>query len=149
MRHIWTTLSEEGGPYSYPKGCTGCGTRLELRRRESRKARTPGQMVSVEVYILPGGEETERLPDCDRALLIPKTPAARPTPVQELAELRIRFEQVKKDAEERFSRDVRVREILGADLSETTEAAAERAVAGRVRYDAVERVAGALAGGAR
>ena len=149
MRHIWTALSEEAGPYAYPKGCTGCGTRVELRQRESRKARTPGQMVSVEVYVMPGGAETERLPDCDRALLIPKTPAARPTPAQELAELRVRFEQVKKDAEERFSRDVRVREILGADLSETTEAAAERAVAGRVRYDAVERIAGALAGGAR
>lgn len=130
MRHLWTSLSE-GGPSSYPKGCTGCGLRVELRQRESRKARTPGQVVSAEVYVFPGGAETERLPDCDRKLLRHLTPTAlplavKPTPAQELAELRLRFGQVQKNAEDLFARDTRVREILGAELSESTEAAAAR-----------------------
>lgn len=129
MRHIWTPLSDEGGPYSYPKGCTGCGLRVDLRERESRKARTPGQMVSVEVYVLPGGAETERLPDCDRRLLIPRSPSATPTPAQELAGLKVRFRQVQKNAEELFSEREAVRLALGALPHEAT-------------LDAVARLAG-------
>lgn len=130
MRHLWAPLSE-GGPYSFPRGCTGCGLRVELRERPSRKARVPGQMVSVAVYVFPGGAETERLPDCDRKLLRHLTPTAlplavKPTPAQELAELRLRFGQVQRNAEDLFARDTRVREILGAELSESTEDAATR-----------------------
>lgn len=153
MRHLWQALQipvEAALPHLAPPivfGCTGCGIRMERRERESRKARTPGQMVSVPVYVLPGGAETERLPDCDRRLLIPKTPAARPTPAQELAELRVRFGQVQKTNEELFARDQRVRNLLGADLAESTEAAAERVMALAEGLSA--RAARAAQGGAR
>lgn len=143
MRHLWTALDASASRHA----CTGCGIRAERRERESRKARTPGQMVSVPVYVLPGGAETERLPDCDRKLLIPKTPAARPTPVEELAELRVRFAQVQRTNEELFAADRRVREILGADISESTEAAAERLAT--LAEGLSERAARALAGGPR
>jgi hypothetical protein len=131
MRHLWALPPIESvheDLLNPPRVCNGCGIRVEQRERSSLKARTPGQMVSVPVYILPGecGVETERLPDCDRHLLIPRTPAARPSPVEELAELKVRFGQVQKENERLFMRDVAVRGILGADLSESTEAAAER-----------------------
>jgi len=130
VRHLWQSLTDPvASPHDYPRGCTGFGLRTELRERES--LRNGGQMVSVPIYVLPGGRETEKLPDCDRRLLAHLVPSAlplgvKPTPAQELAELRVRFGQVQKTNEILFARDLRVREVLGADLSESTEAAAER-----------------------
>lgn len=131
MRHMWQSLAGEPIPNGYPRGCAGCGIRVELRERESRKAQAPGQMVSVPVYILPGGRETEKLPDCDRRLLAHLVPSGlplgvKPTPVQELAELRVRFAQVQKENERLFAQDVRVRALLGAELEESTIGATER-----------------------
>ena len=133
MKHLWASLSEDRPPY--PKSCTGCGLRVELRERESRKARTPGQMVSVPVYIRPGGVETERLPNCDRKLLAHLVPsglplAVKPTPAQELAELRVRFRQVQETNERLFAQDVRVRALLGAEVEESTVGATERVLMG-------------------
>lgn len=153
MRHLWQPLTDPvASSRDWPRGCTGCGIRAERRERESQKAQTPGQMVSVSVYILPGGRETEKLPDCDRRLLAHLNPTAlplgvKPTSAQELAELRVRFGQVQKANEELFARDVRVREILGADLSESTEAAAERVMTLADGLSA--RAARAAQGGAR
>lgn len=153
MKHLWQPLTDPvASSRDWPRGCTGCGIRAERRERESRKARTPGQMVSVSVYVLPGGRETERLPDCDRRLLAHLGPAAlplgmKPTPAQELAELRVRFAQVQRTNEELFAGDRRVREVLGADISETTEAAAERIVA--IASGLSEQSARAMAGGGR
>lgn len=131
MRHLWQPLTDppEGGVY--PKGCTGCGLRAELRERESLKAQAPGQMVSVPVYVLPGGRETEKLPDCDRRLLAHLVPSAlplgvKPTPAQELAELRLRFGQVQKENERLFAQDVQIRGLLGAEIEESTVGALER-----------------------
>lgn len=129
MRHLWALPPIESvheDLLNPPRVCNGCGLRVETRQRESRKAQTPGQMVSVDVYVLPDGTETERLPDCDRSLLIPRTPAAKPSPAEELAELKVRFRQVQMDNERLFAREARVREILGANLSETTDDAAYR-----------------------
>lgn len=129
MRHLWALPPVESvneDLLNPPRVCNGCGIRVEQRERPALKARAPGQMVSVPVYVLPGGVETERLPDCDRHLLIPRIPVERPTPAQELAELKVRFRQVQADNERLFAREARVREILGANLSETTDDAAYR-----------------------
>ncbi len=128
---MWQSLAGDPIPNGYPRGCAGCGIRAELRERESRKARTAGQMVSTPVYILPGGRETEKLPDCDRRLLAHLVPSAlplgvKPTPAQELAELRVRFGQVQKDNERLFAQDVQVRGLLGAEIEESTVGALER-----------------------
>lgn len=130
MRHLWQPLTDPvASPRDYPRGCTGCGVRAELRERES--LRNGGQMVSVPVYILPGGRETEKLPDCDRRLLAHLVPSGlplgvKPTQAQELAELRVRFGQVQKENERLFAQDVRVRELVGAEIEESTVGALER-----------------------
>ncbi len=133
MRHLWQSLTDPvASPHDYPRGCTGCGLRAELRGRES--LRNGGQMVSVPIYVLPGGRETEKLPDCDRRLLAHLVPSGlplgvKPTPAQELAELRVRFGQVQKENERLFAQDVRVRALLGTELEESTVAATERVLA--------------------
>ncbi len=129
MRHLWALPPVESvheDLLTPPRVCNGCGIRAEQRERVNLRARIPGQMVSVPVYIFPEGVETERLPDCDRRLLIPRTPSVRPSPAEELAELRVRFVQVQKENERLFAQDVQVRGLLRAEVEESTVGALER-----------------------
>lgn len=128
VRHIWQSLTAEGEDQRF--ACTGCGATTRRGERPSRKPRRAGQLITVTFYTLRDGTETDRTPDCDRALLIPRVQPASPTPAQELAELRVRCRHLSSEQERLFAEEKLIRARLGAQPHETTIGALERLMAG-------------------